>query len=563
MANKKMKSLAIGEDTFEVVDEIARYQLQLLEERVSDVESGKKFEIQEVTVPDVVRDIAKTNAYLNLEGAEVQHSNYRTSDYIEIEPNTPFVYNRLQSIIGYSYVVAFYDVNKDFISGVYAEAANNQEAGSGRILYGECTVPHNAEYFKVCTYFEIVGSISYQVKVEVIEEQEGNTAVLYTDQELTEEQKEQARKNIGSAKSETYEEIRQVSKQFSSVESENAYIDLNGELIAHANYRASSLIVAFPKTKIEYTNCQSINGYSMVVAFYDKEQNFISGIYQKDDADHPGGNGTLLTGECVVPDNASFFRIGTHMHSGSTFAYNAKVEVSDRTANNGKQWLDATWYAFGTSLTDTSYVNAENGEVTGKYVPYLAELSGLNVINHGIAGGTIALGGVHGGSANILAKILATDISTADIITIEGFVNDFACGISLGKPGDIESNTLCGAIYLAVKHCLENSNATVVLLTDSTGRKYTLSTTGNEADYTLPRVNGANLIQNDYNETICKMGQYMGIHVIDAGRKSQINEFSPQYFADHLHHSELGGKQYAETIWEELKTIHVNSAVTI
>ena len=37
----------------------------------------------------------------------------------------------------------------------------------------------------------------------------------------------------------------------------------------------------------------------------------------------------------------------------------------------------------------------------------------------------------------------------------------------------------------------------------------------------------------------------------------------PQYLADQIHHSELGGKQYAETIWDELKNIHCNSDVSV
>lgn len=229
-------------------------------------------------------------------------------------------------------------------------------------------------------------------------------------------------------------------------------------------------------------------------------------------------------------------------------------------------WHGKNWYCFGTSITDTSYKNAETGTPTGKYVPYLAEMSGLNVTNNGIAGGTIGKGGTYGGSAGILNRILSTDLSNADLITIEGFVNDFACEVPIGELGDtggtdavadMQTITICGALYRAVKHCLETApNALVVLLTESTGKEYVMTSTGNPANYRFDLFKGEkNLCQKDYNDAIIGMGRFMGVRVIDAGGKSQINCFNPEYIIDQIHHTELGGKQYATVIWDELKNI--------
>lgn len=224
-------------------------------------------------------------------------------------------------------------------------------------------------------------------------------------------------------------------------------------------------------------------------------------------------------------------------------------------SNEGLHWNGKNWYAFGTSITDTSYMNAETGEVTGKFVPYLAKLGGLNVTNYGIAGGCIGSGGIHGGTSNILKKILSTDLSGADLITIEGFVNDFACAVAVGDIGDTENTTICGALYQAIKYCLENSRAAVVLLTESYGRQYTLKTTGATANYSIDKKNSLGLLQKDYNDAIVKMGAYMGVPVIDCGANSHINNFHPEFVIDQIHHTELGGKQYASTIWKELKNI--------
>jgi len=216
---------------------------------------------------------------------------------------------------------------------------------------------------------------------------------------------------------------------------------------------------------------------------------------------------------------------------------------------NGTQWNNKKWYAFGTSLTDDKYINAEDGLVTGKYTQYLADLSGMTCINNGIAGGKIG-----GATHSILTKVLNTDVNDADLITLEGFVNDFSNDLPLGEVTDITPETLCGAIYLAVNH-LQDSKAVVILITDSTGREYTLNSLNETVDYRVNRINKLGLTQRDYNETIIKMAQFLGCRYIDAGAKSQINQWHPEYLADHLHQSYLGGEQYAQTIWSELKDI--------
>lgn len=337
---------------------------------------------------------------------------------------------------------------------------------------------------------------------------------------------------------------------------ETAYINTSGELASHANYRATDYIAAIPGTSIEYAKLQSINKYSYVVAFYDANKTFLKtssiiGVTTEVSA----GAGVILSGNVVVPDAARYFRIST------VSLLNGTVEWSVETgaASEAPQWFGKKWFAFGTSITDTSYVNAETNEVTGKFVPHLANLGRLNVTDCGVAGGTMGSGGTHGGTSTILARILATDVSSADLITIEGCVNDFACAVPIGELGDTENTTICGAYYQAIKYCLENSNATVVLLTESVGREYTLTTTGNTADYRTTKKNSINKFQNDYNNAIREIGKFMGVHVIDAGGESQINEMHPEYLIDHIHHSELGGKQYAETIWEHLKNIHCNA----
>lgn len=218
---------------------------------------------------------------------------------------------------------------------------------------------------------------------------------------------------------------------------------------------------------------------------------------------------------------------------------------------SGKQWKGKTWMAFGTSITDNTYIDTNTGQITGKYSEYLEKLSGMKQINKGIAGGTIATGGTYHASGNILRKIKETDFTGVDLVTLEGFVNDFACAVPIGEIGDTTGqDSMIGAIYDAVTYIQSNSSARVILITEHTGMA------NSQVDYTFLRKNSIGLLQKDYNDAIKTVGVLCDVPVIDAGSKAQINQFHPEYFMDHLHHSYLGGKQFARTIWEELKTIY-------
>lgn len=230
----------------------------------------------------------------------------------------------------------------------------------------------------------------------------------------------------------------------------------------------------------------------------------------------------------------------------------------------GKQWNGKKWIAFGTSITDTSFLDNNTGAYTGKYIPYLMGKANFQLNMQGIAGGTIATGGIYSAGGNILTRILSTDVSDADIVTIEGFVNDYACGVPLGDESSSTKYSLFGALRLAIDYIQQNSNAVIVLLTENTGKEVS-GGGGNYYYYTKHQAYKSEddttivyIYQNDYNEVIRKVAKFAGCYCIDAGAKSQINVNHPSYLIDHIHQSELGAYQYAEAIWEELKFIPLN-----
>lgn len=230
------------------------------------------------------------------------------------------------------------------------------------------------------------------------------------------------------------------------------------------------------------------------------------------------------------------------------------------------QWTDKKWVAFGTSITDNysqnSYITQGEhaGEHTGKYVPYLLDMSKLSssaFVNHGISGGSI------NGHILYYIRYYTSDMANADLITIEGAVNDFAASVPLGQVGDTvpytnnllpdstADGTFAGACYQAFTTALTNApNAVVVLLTETTGKNHV-----GYADYGQLRKNDLGLYQDDYIKMTMDVAEFVGIPVINCGRDSMINVQNPQYIADHIHHTYLGGYQYATVIWDKLKYI--------
>ncbi len=223
--------------------------------------------------------------------------------------------------------------------------------------------------------------------------------------------------------------------------------------------------------------------------------------------------------------------------------------VADAANTPDNPWYGKNWIALGTSFSS---------EEQGTYMEPLAERSGLNVTALGIPGGQA--------NTQILQSIQNTDLSQADLITIEFGVNDWASNIPLGTPGNTvpyygeledwnnggtEEGTFAGACYQIFRLLQSKApQATIIFLTESTGRAHS-----EEANCAQESVNQLSLFQMNYTEVAMSVARFMGVRVIDAGSLSMINQYHPDYLKDIIHHSELGGQQYALTVWMELKDI--------
>lgn len=245
------------------------------------------------------------------------------------------------------------------------------------------------------------------------------------------------------------------------------------------------------------------------------------------------------------------------LENGTTLTQEHFSHIEDgiEGAEIGRYWKDASFLALGTSLTSVQQ---------GKWVPPFVEISGVKLANN-----RAVPGAVMGGHILYYAQN-ATELKNAELVIVEGAVNDFAGGRPLGTVGDTvpykvafsspvwdnggddETGTFAGACYQVFKALKEKATkAVIVAVTDPIG--LTVPSTG--AKYNRDVKNKQGLYQMDYNKMIKQVAEFMSIPVIDTAVLSGMSQETPSYYVDHLHHTDLGGEQFARTVWAYLKQI--------
>ena len=201
-------------------------------------------------------------------------------------------------------------------------------------------------------------------------------------------------------------------------------------------------------------------------------------------------------------------------------------------------WEGKKWYAYGTSLTSESM---------GKYVPYVAEMSGLDVVNKGIGGGGI----ISNTKVKDAVMNTADGKLEADLITLEVGANDASA--PLGEPWDNTADTFLGSLTQCINYLLQNTNARIVVMSSPIGR-YT--TSGGSTEITPDRYKYLERWQGIRDVCI-----KCGVHYIGLGDESGMgwarlnNNMGIDYNTDNIHHTDIGGYNLAVYMWSKLKDI--------
>lgn len=463
-----------------------------------------------------------SNSYINYpDGMLVSLSEARTSGLIPVTPGEIIQYT-LTAIGGVSHFIGAYDANESYIqsASVYSDGTGSWITSSGTYK-----VPEGVAYIRLSSRESTLTSDSAEKvsRVSMTDFVEDNFYL----------------KVIISLLARPPIDTRYI-------------VHDTGEAVTNGDARTTDFIKVTPGDKIEL-HLTSIAEVANTVSAYNANKNYIA----NDSRVCTGISGTWSLNQFTytVPENVQYIKLTTYASDLETSLaiLNRKIKITDITNEIGYQWNWQRWSAFGTSITDASYYDTTFRQVTGKYVPYLAELSHTYPVNYGIAGARIA--------PEVLNRVRNTNLLSTSLVTVEGGVNDHAMSVPLGTVGDKDETTFAGAIYQIAKYVYDNSNATLVFITDYVGRYVHINPAPDGSDFygdcAPTKVNNLGLLQIDYIEMMKKQCEYFSIPCIDAGSKCGISEITGDlYLMDHIHSTEVGGKQYAQTIWDELKLMH-------
>lgn len=147
--------------------------------------------------------------------------------------------------------------------------------------------------------------------------------------------------------------------------------------------------------------------------------------------------------EVVAPPGAVLMKVGQY---GGVWP-----EVYEVTGHSEQKWKGLKWVCVGDSLTE------ENERTTKHYFDYIAEKTGISVVNMGV-GGT---GYKRGDDRSLAIYQRIEDVpEDADIVTIFGSGNDVSILSVLGKVTDTGTDTICGCMNTTIQK-LYNINPTM------------------------------------------------------------------------------------------------------
>lgn len=247
-------------------------------------------------------------------------------------------------------------------------------------------------------------------------------------------------------------------------------------------------------------------------------------------------NGTILTTGIAVTGDQAYSDVALFVNS---FNFEGPTILKK---NEGAHWNTKKWYAYGTSLTSSAQ---------GKYVPYVAQFSGLEVVNKGIPGGALVA------NRNIYNALMSEGDGKeeADLITIEVGAND--PNTSLGTPLDTTDSTFCGALNICLKHIIQFCPKAQIVLMDSTRSRYELNDPSSLKP--IDEITGGGYTYLERTKAIEDVAKANGIYFIPFGSGLGLGLYREQannlYLVDQIHHTDLGGYNLAIGIWNYLKNI--------
>lgn len=461
-----------------------------------------------------------------INGTLAASASYNASDYIPVSPSTNYTFISPSG----GTRIAYYDINKTFISGVVGPTM-------------PITTPANSRYVRF--------SFSTTLAVDAQQFELGNVATAYEpfkqilsldnfsldnvkvnevsleDSSVSESKLKP--KSVGLAK--LSDEIANMLTEFNnlSVSPIDGYRHIDRNEINVAN--PYKYVIVNCNVNEIYKVTASISGSATaVIVFTDANGDKISHLL--------AGTASVVTYtdyEFVVPNGVTKMYITFLSTYPLQLSKKGFVDLSAvRKPYEGKKWI-----CVGDSLT------AENSATTKHYFDYISEELGFSVVNMGVSGSGYKQ---QEGNSNAFYQRISNVPTDADIVTIFGSGNDEA--LTLGAPTDTTTDTVCGCINKALDNYYTKCPTTPIGLITPTPWEY------------RPPHNAGNTMDLISN-AIVEIGKRRSVPVLDLYHSSGLRPWDATfktlaYSKDNgggVHPDETGHEIIASKIREFVKSL--------
>jgi len=361
-----------------------------------------------------------TGKYLGPNGELVSYDSWNTTGFIyvadleNVRGSALISGVRAQKDLNY---IVTYDRNKNFIRQVGTTYSSwyTVEAGVAYIRF--CYKP-TTELDLMLTSGAITPYVAYSENVTLANSSYNTVTVSKDDFETP------------LADSFAYGDFEEVVLTFSNLDH---YVGTDGVIVAYTDVDCTDYVACGDFVAIKLTN-QSWSG-SVALAFFDENKFKVSTFSSAT---------PYIDALIEIPVNAKYFIVNDNrVKGGATYPIPSVKKLKNYTLvnNQGLKWAGNKWTVVGDSLTEV------NIRTTKNYHDYIAEDTGITVVNMGVSGTGYARGL---GTNSFYDRILNVP-TDSDVVTLFGSGNDLGAGLPLGTETDtLASNTLCGYINATI-----------------------------------------------------------------------------------------------------------------
>lgn len=363
-------------------------------------------------------------------------------------------------------------------------------------------------------------------------EQSGKASILYTEQTLTEEQKAQARANIGIE-----EELKEITYTLDNNNgTTGAVFYVNGSM--GTSGRHTDYIALEGYTRL-VANCRMLSKYCLI-AFYDAGKAYIPDVSVPGTTTLPAGNNNIAMD---IPAGAAYCVLQTYPGSDNIAAsitlYPADTEIKPL---EGKKIA-----VIGDSISSTDYT-------TPNYWQLIQEKYGGEFLNYAISATRIAYNENDTRKENCFVNRYAAMSDEADAVIVMGGTND-AWDTPIGTPGDTGKTTMWGAVKTLLFGLVKKYPGKPIIVCLPIKRKYD-GATAMESIETVKALDANTYANLQYScaliQHVCKMYALPCINLYEESGISanESGDWGAEYFIedDNLHPSALGEKRIAAMV---------------